>query len=82
MYTIKAKSKALYQPMNEARKEGEMVKAQNTINVQTPAAGNPNTLVASVVGVQQYELTLSTLDAAPEDRIRQEVDASYSELTG
>ncbi|KAG0217585.1 hypothetical protein BGW41_000554, partial [Actinomortierella wolfii] len=48
MYTIKAKSKALYQPMNKARKEGEMVKAQNTINVQTPAAGNPNTLVASV----------------------------------
>ncbi|KAF9965015.1 hypothetical protein BGZ73_001634, partial [Actinomortierella ambigua] len=32
LYTIKAKNKALYQSTNKARKEGELVKANSTIN--------------------------------------------------
>ncbi|KAF9967519.1 hypothetical protein BGZ73_000517, partial [Actinomortierella ambigua] len=81
LYTIKAKTKAAYQPTNRARKEAEAVKVVSTVLVQEPSVDNPGTFVESRVGVQQYELSLSTLDSHPATRISEEDSASYNHLT-
>ncbi|KAG0247523.1 hypothetical protein DFQ27_001892, partial [Actinomortierella ambigua] len=82
VYTIKAKTKAAYQPTNKARREAEAVKAASTMTVLTPVPNTPKTFIESKEGVQQYELSLSTLETDTVSRIREEDGVNYTRLTG
>jgi len=76
IYTIKAKTKAVYQPTNKARRERENVKGNTTITTSAPLTPAPLQVEQAVA---LYESSLSSLEDDVAGRINQEKQPGYRE---